>query len=1145
MVKQCYLSCLSRLGLFSPLKDKHMYPLPDEITRKRALDIHGSFHLEAPAGSGKTWLLTARFLRLLAEIDHPHEIVALTFTNKAAGEMRQRIHDFLHKTAKGEAPQHPHEHILLEAAARARERHPAHRLQTPDGLRIMTFHGFCLHLVQRAPLEASVPPGSNVMPDEEQQQLRRQVAASTIQDLLYRPSGDPLRQAVENRLLRLNNNWPALREELADLLEKRDLLDDLLTLMGRHPDKEQLEEIVAGRLERVLKGRLDKCRAAFYSTSLGRQWPDFIAHLHAYGAETAERLPDILPPAEGSNLGEWQDIATTLTTLEGKPRKRLGPAAGFYKGFGNTAWAERIQELSPESLKHLQNVKGLPLLGDGITNLDTLYDLVLVVGETLNRYRSICRQRRLLDYVELEQAALRLFDQESPTDLQLFLDREIQHLLVDEFQDTSRSQWLLLQHLCSGWQSDSGRTLFVVGDPKQSIYAFRKAEVSLFLEAAKGLPLPGQDLFPLESLHLCANFRSHPRLIHWNNQIFARTIMHEADSEADEVVHVSAEALVTPTPDQLSLTLFSSENQVDDPREGEAAWLGKAVLQELEHLSHGEKIGILLFARTHLVLYLQGLQTAGVAVRVQEGAPLLLHRDVLHLRQIAHALVRPQDDLAWAALLRAPWSRLTLDQFVQVASQPEPSWLDKIKTCKQDFPGMRQVWQAMAKARQRLGRDGLAELVENVWVELDGPAAVASNSSTAGVANCLSYLDILAQAEQGLPEDTLVKAEMLLQNAYAPPDPGAAPSPVELMTVHRAKGLEFDVVFLPFLDWNPLSGGRLSQPPYLVERVPGSSGEHLIAMAPDRRRQKTAGLYKLLRDIGNKKKLAESKRIFYVAVSRARRSLYLSGVVGKKDEELFPPKDSPLSWFFSHHRLKLSKKQELIAENNHHLDLCYNPIAALERVHKRDRVQVLPEPLPFSPEVVPYSILAPSHLTEWDRATAEHKEDPNGRARGVVTHRLIEHVSHGRHLPEHHGLVAALINEGVSATAAKSLAGEILEEVKLCLQEDFFSWLLRQDHPQGLSEWSLEDLSAADRIRTGTVDRIVFDGSDWWVVDYKTGRPQGGESVDSFLRRESHLYRPQLHAYGEMVANYFKVDSSAVRTVLYFTGLQRSVEVHT
>ncbi|MGB6928202.1 MAG: UvrD-helicase domain-containing protein [Syntrophobacteria bacterium] len=1121
-----------------------MYPLPDEQTRNRALDIRRSFHLEAPAGSGKTWLLTGRFLRLLAEVDHPHEIVALTFTNKAAGEMRQRIRDFLTKTEKGEVPQYPYEQILLEAAAGARKRQPAHRLQAPDGLKIMTFHGFCLHLVQRAPLEASIPPGSKVMPDEEQQQLRTQVAARTIRDLLYRPSGDPLRQAVENRLLRLNNNWLAFRDELADLLEKRDLLDDLLTLMGRHPDKEQLEEILTGRLELLLKLRLDKCLTAFESTSLGSNWSKFIGHLHEHGAEAADRLPEILPPAEGSRLENWQEIATTLTTLQGKPRKRLGPAAGFYKGFNHTIWAETIQELSPESLENLQNIKTLPLLADGIANLDTLYDLVLVVGEALNRYRSICRQRRLLDYVELEQAALRLFDQESPTDLQLFLDRKIKHLLVDEFQDTSRSQWLLLQHLCSGWQADSGRTLFVVGDPKQSIYAFRKAEVSLFLEATKGLPLPGQDPFPLESLQLLANFRSHPRLVHWHNQIFAQTIMSEADDEADEVVHVSAEALVTPTPDQLSLTLFSSENQVDHPREAEAEWLGQAVLQELEHLSEKEKIGILLFARTHLPLYLQGLQTAGVAVRVQEGAPLLVQREVLHLRQISHALVRPQDDLAWAALLRAPWSQLTLDLFVQVASQPEPSWLDKIKTFKEDLSIVGKIWQTMTKARQRMGRDGLAELVENVWVELDGPAAVASTSSTAGVANCRSYLDILAQAEQGLPEDTLVKAEMLLQNAYAPPDPGAAPSPVELMTVHRAKGLEFDVVFLPFLDWNPLSGGRLSQPPYLVERLPGSRGKHLIAMAPDRRREKTAGLYKLLRDIGNKKKLAEAKRLFYVAVTRARRSLYLSGVVGTRDGELSPQKDSPLQWLCNHHQLKLSEKQELIAENNDYLDLYFNPLVTPRIVHEKVGVHVLPEPLSFSPEPLPYSTLAPSQMVDWGQATGEHKEDPNARARGTVTHRLMEHLGHGRPLPEPVALVAVLLSEGVPDTEAKPLAREILKEVQLCLQEDFFNWLLKQDHPQSYSEWSLEDRPAADKIRTGTVDRVVFDGDRWWVVDYKTSRPLDGESVDSFLERESHLYRPQLHAYGEMVANYFKVDLRSVRTVLYFTALQRQVEVN-
>jgi ATP-dependent exoDNAse (exonuclease V) beta subunit len=1106
------------------------------------LDIHRSFHLEAPAGSGKTWLLTGRYLRLLAEVDHPHEILALTFTNKAAGEMRQRVREFLSKAAEGEAPRYAHEETLLEAAVRAGQRQPVYRLAAPDGLRIMTFHGFCHHLVQRAPLEASVPPGSRVMSDEEQQQLLRQVADTTIDQLLRRSNHDPWRQAVENRLLRLNNNWLALTEELADLVHKRDLLDDLLSLMGSNPDKDKLGEMLKGRLERLLELILEKCRRALEATSLGQKWPGFIIHLKAHGAEAGDSLPATLPSSRASNLEIWQHIATTLTTAEGKPRKRLGPAAGFYQGFGQSTWAETFQEISPESVELLQHIKNLPLVHDGVADLDSLYDLVLVVGEALRRFRETCRQRHLLDYVELEQAALRLFDQGTPTDLQLFLDRSIKHLLVDEFQDTSRSQWLLLQHLCSGWQRDSGRTLFVVGDPKQSIYAFRKAEVSLFLEAKQGLPISGQDRFSLDCLQLCANFRSHPRLVDWHNHIFGQTIMRQADQEADEVVHVSAEALIEPGPEQLSLSLFSLENQGDDSRQAEARWLGQAVRRELEHLRSGEKIGILLFTRTHLARYVEGLRRAGVAVQVQEGAPLVEHLEVLHLRQIAQALVRPQDDVAWAALLRAPWSRLTLDQLVQVAGRPEVSWLEKMTAVKTEFPVVNNVLETITRARQRLARDDLASLVENVWVELDGPAAVVANGSWASVAHCRCYLDLLARAEQGIPEETLSRADLLLQHAFAPSDPGAAPSPVELMTVHRAKGLEFDVVFLPFLDWYPLGGGRSSQPPYLLETVPTSGGEHLIAIAPDRRREKSGGLYRLLQDIGDKKKLAEAKRIFYVAVTRARRRLYLSGVSRTRNRELSPRKNTPLWWLHVHHGLKLSEHRELIAEKSDQVDLCFNPALLSEVAAEHGEVDKLPEPLPFSPEPLPYVTIVPSQLTDYTQTAAEHEEEPNPKARGTVTHRLLECLVRNVHLPGSAAVVAALIKEGVSELQCKSLAEEILHEVQTCLGETFFSWLVSNNHAAAYCEWSLEDRPAADQIRSGTVDRLVFDGVHWWVVDYKTGRPLSGESVDSFIAREVQRYRPQLQAYREMVANYFKVDVSSVRTVLYFTALQRKVE---
>ena len=1117
--------------------------LPDEQIRNSALDTRRSFHLEAPAGSGKTWLLTGRFLKLLAEVDHPHEILALTFTNKAAGEMRQRIRELLDRASSGDAPRLPGEAHLLEAAARANQRQPAHRLAAPDGLRIMTFHGFCLHLVHRAPLEASIPPGSNIMADEEQEHLRSQVVSSTLSGLLQRSRNDPLRQAVENRLLRVNNNWPSLSDELVELLGRRDLLWDLLEVLGHYPDKRELGIILAERLELLIKLRLEHCRSGFEASSLGENWTSFVAHLRKQGAAAGKRLPESLPPAEGSELADWQKIATTLTTASGSPRKQLGPAAGFYSGFSKTEWAEAIQTLSTEALDHLQSVKALPSSSESTSNLEDLYDLVLIVGRTLNRYQSLCRQRHLLDYVDLEQSALRLFDQEAPTDLQLFLDRKIQHLLVDEFQDTSHSQWLLMQNLCSGWIPGDRRTLFLVGDPKQSIYAFRRAEVSLFLKAKNGLPLSGQGYLPLECLQLESNFRSHPRLVGWCSQLFGQTIMAHVDPEADEVSYVPATAMTEPVPEQLSLALFTGENRDQDPRAAEARWLATMVLKELECLSAEERIGILLFARTHLTQYLKCLEDAGVAVQVQEGRLLLEQGEVLHLRQIAHALVRPQDDLAWAALLRSPWSWLPLEQFIQIAEQPEESWLEKTKAVRDEFPEVNRLWDSMARARRRLGRDELAVLVEAVWMELDGPASVARKNATAGVANCRSFLGLLSQAEQGIPEETLENAERLLRTAYTPTDPTAAPSPVELMTVHRAKGLEFDVVFLPFMDWHPLSGGRGSQPPYLLERLPVAGGDHLIAIAPDRRRETAGGVYSLLRQIREKKRLAEAKRLFYVAATRARRSLYLSGVSKVAKGQPSPRRQSPLWWLCKHHRLQLGSNDQLLAERKDDLELYLNPVLDTDLGAKRIEAHRLPEPLVFTPEPLPYTIVTPSELAEKSKPIEQEREGLPGRVRGVVTHGILERLGRGYPLPGLGAVAAALLHEEIPETDTKILAKEILQEIQTCLEEPFFIWLLGDDHSEAYSELTLEDQPSEHQIRTGTIDRLVFDGSLWWVVDYKTSRPVAGESEDLFLERETDSYRQQLLAYQDMVENAFKVKRDVVRPVLYFTALQQRVEL--
>ena len=162
---------------------------------------------------------------------------------------------------------------------------------------------------------------------------------------------------------------------------------------------------------------------------------------------------------------------------------------------------------------------------------------------------------------------------------------------------------------------------------------------------------------------------------------------------------------------------------------------------------------------------------------------------------------------------------------------------------------------------------------------------------------------------------------------------------------------------------------------------------------------------------------------------------------------------------------------------------------------------------------------------------------------GAVTHRLLEYLGKEDSMPPTPAVVAALASEGVLETEAQELAEEILQEIQDCLQEEFFNWLLSNGHPQAYCEWSLEDRPAEGQIRTGIVDRVVFDGDTWWVVDYKTSRPAAGEKDEDFLEREVAIYRPQLFAYREMLANHLKVDINTVRPVLYFTALQRKLEL--
>jgi ATP-dependent helicase/nuclease subunit A len=716
--------------------------------------------------------------------------------------------------------------------------------------------------------------------------------------------------------------------------------------------------------------------------------------------------------------------------------------------------------------------------------------------------------------------------------------------------------------LLSGWEAEPSRTLTVVGDPKQSIYGWRRAKLSLFLEARHGLRCEPGFTFPLEPLSLTSNFRASRRLINWVNQLFGDTVMAPGGEAERLVFQAASPAPAAPEGEAPHLALFL-DNDKPTARQAEARWLARRLIQAIDEQQADGTIGVLLFARTHLKAYLEALQEAGLSVRVREGLKLADSRPVQHLHNLARALVRPHDDLAWAGLLAGPWGPQSLVAVAQAALAKGALWSEKLRSLAETAvcPPQMQNWTAaLLQAQQQAGRRALHEVIRDFLLAADAWTGIAAWEGPPGVANARTYLELLARAESGLPETTFLKADFHLAEAYQPPDPRAQDSPIELMTVHGAKGLEFGRVFLPYLDWQPLAKGGRMPPPFLLEEISGAAA-YGLALAPPYEEKTPSLLYRSLKKLQDQRILAEARRVFYVAATRARKQLFLSGVCGLDGAgEPKVPAHSPLGWLWEHYQPGFLPFEQPVV-----LPAPELRVELFQDFPETARLPSAPAALPaavsFAPQPAPYTMVFPSQsaldaappaapalppengddaaLTESPSASA----DLLARLRGEVIHRLLETAAFGEALPAAAGVAAALRQGGLDPNIAALLAPEILAEVEACLADPFVARLLSSALPENKSEWRVEDAPGSGLIRRGQIDRLAHDGKDWWLVDYKTSRPPEGGDWQAFLAGEAAKYRPQLLAYRDMAAKALGLEPETINVALYFTARRQVVEI--
>jgi len=1027
--------------------------IPDAAERERALDTGRSFIVQAPAGSGKTELLIQRYLALLAAVESPEEIVAITFTIKAAGEMRARVLERLAAARADRPPASPHEArtLALARAAAERDRREGWRIDdNPARLRIQTIDALCAALARQMPVLSTFGalPGTV----EDASELYREAARDAIGLV---DSGEAVAADVERLLVHLDNDVARAEALLAGMLARR---DHWIRHLGRF-DRAALEAALAHERARL------------------------VARAAALNPGARPRDPD-----------DWQAHALSLLTKEGGWRK----ASAAAKALAGSADAEKLRDA-------LAALFDLPPATYTDAQWAVLAAIANVLKHAIAALRVVFAARGQVDFTEVAQAALRaLGEDDAPTDLALALDYRIRHLLVDEFQDTSISQYQLIARLTAGWQPGDGRTLFAVGDPMQSIYRFREAEVGEFLRTWSTRRI-GE--VALEPLRLAANFRSQSGIVDWVNAAFAPAMPAREEAAAGAVPYARSTA-VHPA---LAGAGVAVHPFFDGDNEGEAARV-VGLIADIRRDEPDATVAVLVRNRNHLDRVVPCLRTAGLRFRAIEIERLGERPVVQDLLALTRAAAHPADRLAWLAVLRAPWCGLSLDDLAALAEDAEG------RTAWELMNDPARVASLSADGRERLARvravlegfvagrlrASLREQVEGAWLALGGPACVDETAlEDAGV-----YLDALSEAEEAgaLPDRAGFEARIVA--LWALPDVHSAANDVQIMTIHKAKGLEFDHVIVPGLGRPP----RAEEPRlFLWTEREASGGEELLVAPIEARGGGDGAVYRRLQAIEAEREGHEAVRLLYVAATRARRRLHLLGEV-KCD-----PQGGARA---PGERTLLAKLWDVVAPA---FAQAAETAPAAELADERQPLQQdiarlagdwrLPDPPAPPAWRVPAE---PVHTTDaiqysWVGETARHV--------GSVVHRWLQHVADDRlegwDAARVERLRACVRSElavrGVRAGELDGAVARALAALAAAIADPRGRWVLGP-HPYAATEHRLTAF-ADGAIRRLVIDRFFETAAgERWIVDYKTSAHEGADR-EGFLDRERARYTAQLERY--------------------------------
>tara|TARA_B110001454_G_scaffold206248_1_gene216493 strand:+ start:428 stop:3604 length:3177 start_codon:yes stop_codon:yes gene_type:complete len=1041
----------------------------DQKQRDQALNISDSFIVQAPAGSGKTELITQRYLKLLGSADVPENILVMTFTNRAVDELKHRIISSLNR-AKLPPPKELHKLKTFDLANKVLEQSNLKEwdlLSHPSRIKILTIDSLSSLIVSRYPSIDQLISPQTMINTYEYEQIYQEAAENTL--LLIEE--DEYQASISSVLLYLDNHVDRFYRLIVQMLSKREQWLPKLYIEGA---------LDINLLEMLAQELIVEYLGTLRDAASGLLGKPFFNLLEINTRDDVSKI-NKLPGSTIEDLSDWQTISELLLTKStGNWRKKIDANIGFSVELKEEKFVfKKILEgldSEVEFKKILNNLSNLPSAYFPESTSKNINDIAQVLKLSVAELKMIFKEKSLQDFSEVGMQAINALDsREEVSDIALLLDYQVKHLLIDEFQDTSYSQLSLIEKLVDSWQEGDGKSIFFVGDPMQSIYKFRESQVGIFLEVMKN----GIGNLKIKSLILSSNFRSNKSIVEKNNKIFSQ-IFPNQDNLLLGAIHYSESKSASQVGQNDAVTFYPFSADQDF----EEAEMVVSIIKNSISTNPNHEVAVLVRSRSHLNAITLLLQESNINFEALKTEPLRTNLFTRDLLSLTRALLSLADRLAWLSILRAPWCGLNLKDLLAFSDSIDKTIFsqliddDIVKYLSADGAvRSRHLFLAIEEAIYCEGKFSFVERFSYALSQLCNEIELSEQEKSIRS----QFLSLLNHCE--LNQGLNIKAiEMMVKDLFAP----SKSAPIKLMTIHQAKGLEFDTVIIPGLGKKGKSDSLA-----LMQIQEFSNKNILLAPIKSSYEDSESKTYLYLQYLQKQQTHFELMRVLYVAMSRAKDKIHLLGGVSKTGKAVSGSLLSFLSHYFQKSIDDIPIQDTSIPVEASLPKLQRNK--SLSTVSNRGGGDITQSKnLPSNVDLIYQSAL------------------------GSIVHYFLEHSLFE---PSFESIDARFREFGLPPKLIHSYSKTASLLLLNTKRDKDFEWLFKyRDSTEVEAEYS-------SSTKTVIIDRLFIEDDSLWIIDFKTASLNEGESMDSFIERQKLSHQKQIKTYQEVLEDFFKIPS--------------------